>query len=33
MPRINIGRSNKLGYAAVIGLEGYARKSVDPGSV
>ena len=30
MTRINIGRSNKLGYAAVIGLEGYARKSVDP---
>ncbi len=30
MTRINIGRTNKLGYAAVIGLEGYARKSVDP---
>ena len=30
MTRINIGRSNKLGYAAVIGLEGNARKSVDP---
>ncbi|MCF3138376.1 carboxymuconolactone decarboxylase family protein [Paenarthrobacter sp. AR 02] len=30
MTRINIGRSNKLGYAAVIGLEGYARTSVDP---
>ncbi|WP_277050034.1 carboxymuconolactone decarboxylase family protein [Ruania albidiflava] len=30
MPRIEMGRTNKLGYAAVIGLEGYARKSVDP---
>ncbi|MFJ5956014.1 carboxymuconolactone decarboxylase family protein [Paenarthrobacter sp. NPDC092416] len=30
MTRINIGHTNKLGYAAVIGLEGYARKSVDP---
>lgn len=29
MTRINIGKTNKLGYAAVIGMEGYARKSVD----
>lgn len=29
MTRINIGQTNKLGYAAVIGMEGYARKSVD----
>ncbi|HLS62675.1 MAG TPA: carboxymuconolactone decarboxylase family protein [Ruania sp.] len=30
MPRIDLSRTNKLGFAAVIGLEGYARKSVDP---
>ena len=30
MPRIEMSRTNKLGYAAVIGMEGYARKSVDP---
>ncbi|MDF1487675.1 carboxymuconolactone decarboxylase family protein [Tessaracoccus caeni] len=29
MTRINIGKTNKLGYAAVIGMEGYARTSVD----
>lgn len=29
MTRIEIGRTNKLGYAAVIGLEAYARKSVE----
>lgn len=29
MTRINIGRTNKLGYAAVIGMEGYARKAVE----
>jgi len=30
MPRIDMSRTNRLGYAAVIGMEGYARKSVDP---
>ncbi|GGH35964.1 carboxymuconolactone decarboxylase family protein [Microbacterium album] len=29
MTRINIGRTNKLGYAAVIGLEGYVRSALD----
>lgn len=29
MTRLNIGQTNRLGYAAVIGMEGYARKSVD----
>lgn len=29
MTRIKIGQTNKLGYAAVLGMEGYARKSVD----
>lgn len=29
MARIDISRTNKLGYAAVIGLEGYARSHVD----
>lgn len=29
MTRIDIGRTNRLGYAAVIGMEAYARKSVD----
>lgn len=28
MTRINIGQTNKLGYAAVIGMEAYARKTV-----
>ena len=27
--RIDMSRTNKLGYAAVIGLEAYSRKSVD----
>ncbi|GAB6856558.1 carboxymuconolactone decarboxylase family protein [Microbacterium xylanilyticum] len=30
MTRIDMGRTNKLGYAAVLGLEAYARKSVEP---
>ncbi|WP_353114598.1 carboxymuconolactone decarboxylase family protein [Microbacterium sp.] len=30
MTRIEIGRTNKLGYAAVIGMEAYSRKSVEP---
>ena len=29
MTRIDMTRTNKLGYAAVLGLEAYARKSVD----
>lgn len=29
MTRIDISRTNRLGYAAVIGMEAYARKSVD----
>lgn len=29
MTRIDIGRTNKLGYAAVIGMEAYARRTVD----
>lgn len=29
MTRIDLARTNKLGYAAVIGMEAYARKSVD----
>lgn len=29
MTRIDIARTNKLGYAAVIAMEAYARKSVD----
>lgn len=29
MTRIEISRTNKLGYAAVIGMEAYARKAVD----
>lgn len=30
MGRISINSTNTLGYAAVIGMEAYARKSVDP---
>ncbi|QOR71856.1 carboxymuconolactone decarboxylase family protein [Ruania alkalisoli] len=30
MTRLDLARTNKLGYAAVIGLEGYARRAVDP---
>lgn len=30
MTRIDMSRTNKLGYAAVIGLESYARTHVDP---
>src|SRR5699024_1604338 len=30
MPRIEMSRTNRLGYAAVIGMEWYARKSSDP---
>lgn len=29
MTRIDIGSTNRLGYAAVIGMEAYARKNVD----
>lgn len=29
MTRIDIGKTNRLGYGAVIAMEGYARKSVD----
>lgn len=29
MTRIDISRTNRLGYAAVIGMEGHARSSVD----
>ncbi|MDR6866640.1 AhpD family alkylhydroperoxidase [Microbacterium resistens] len=29
MTRIEISRTNKLGYAAVLGMEAYARKAVD----
>jgi AhpD family alkylhydroperoxidase len=31
MTRIDIGKTNRLGYGAVIALEGYARTSVDAG--
>jgi len=30
MTRIDMSRTNRLGYAAVLGLEAYSRKSVEP---
>lgn len=30
MTRIDMARTNKLGYAAVLGMEAYSRKSVEP---
>ena len=30
MTRIDLARTNKLGYAAVLGMEAYSRKSLDP---